>query len=172
MYDIRWIRDNKAQFDQGLLNRNASPLGDHVLAIDDRRRAAIMRAQEAQEKRNALSKEIGQAMAAKDQARAESLKAEVAALKDVLACAEVEEKAVVAELEEALQAITANALIMPSETDLYFRVEDNRLEVEQMRRAKLLPIPSIWGHRAGAPSINREDGEFITQAIRGLLSQD
>ena len=105
MYDIRWIRDNKAQFDQGLLNRNASPLGDHVLAIDDRRRAAIMRAQEAQEKRNALSKEIGQAMAAKDQARAESLKAEVASLKEVLASAEVEEKAVVAELEEALQAI-------------------------------------------------------------------
>ncbi len=105
MYDIRWIRDNKAQFDQGLLNRNASPLGDHVLAIDDRRRAAIMRAQEAQEKRNALSKEIGQAMAARDQARAESLKAEVATLKEVLACAEVEEKAVVAELEEALQAI-------------------------------------------------------------------
>ncbi|MCX7317506.1 MAG: serine--tRNA ligase, partial [Hyphomicrobiales bacterium] len=105
MYDIRWIRDNKAQFDQGLLNRNASPLGDHVLAIDDRRRAAIMRAQEAQEKRNALSKEIGQAMAAKDQARAESLKAEVATLKEVLASAEVEEKAVVAELEEALQAI-------------------------------------------------------------------
>ena len=105
MYDIRWIRDNKAQFDQGLLNRNASPLGDHVLAIDDRRRAAIMRAQEAQEKRNALSKEIGQAMAAKDQPRAESLKAEVAALKEVLASAEVEEKAVVAELEEALQAI-------------------------------------------------------------------
>jgi len=105
MYDIRWIRDNKAQFDQGLLNRNASPLGDHVLAIDDRRRAAIMRAQEAQERRNALSKEIGQAMAAKDQPRAESLKAEVAALKEVLASAEVEEKAVVAELEEALQAI-------------------------------------------------------------------
>ena len=105
MYDIRWIRDNKAQFDQGLLNRNASPLGDHVLAIDDHRRAAIMRAQEAQEKRNALSKEIGQAMAAKDQARAESLKAEVATLKEVLASAEVEEKAVVAELEEALQAI-------------------------------------------------------------------
>jgi len=105
MYDIRWIRDNKAQFDQGLLNRNASPLGDHVLAIDDHRRAAIMRAQEAQEKRNALSKEIGQAMAAKDQVRAESLKAEVAALKEVLAAAEVEEKAVVAELEEALQAI-------------------------------------------------------------------
>ena len=74
--------------------------------------------------------------------------------------------------DEALRAITANALIMPGETDLYFRVEDNRLEVEQMRRAKLLPIPSIWGHRAGAPSVNRDDGAFITQAIRGLLSED
>lgn len=105
MYDIRWIRDNKGRFDQGLINRNASALADHVLSIDDRRRAAIMRAQDAQEKRNALSKEIGQAMAAKDQARADTLKAEVAALKDVLAAAEVEEKAVVGELEEALQAI-------------------------------------------------------------------
>jgi homoserine O-acetyltransferase len=72
---------------------------------------------------------------------------------------------------EALRSITANALIMPSETDLYFRVEDNRLEVEQMRHAKLLPIPSIWGHRAGAPSVNRDDAEFITSAIRGLLSE-
>ena len=73
--------------------------------------------------------------------------------------------------DEALRAITANAVIMPSETDLYFRVEDNRLEVEQMRRARLLPIPSIWGHRAGAPTTNRDDGMFITQAIHDLLSQ-
>ena len=71
--------------------------------------------------------------------------------------------------EEALQAITAHAVIMPSETDLYFRVEDNRLEVEQMRRAKLLPIPSLWGHRAGAPTVNKEDAVFITKAIRELL---
>jgi homoserine O-acetyltransferase len=73
---------------------------------------------------------------------------------------------------QALRAITAHALIMPSETDLYFRVEDNRLEVEQMQRAQLLPIPSIWGHRAGAPTANRADAKFITQAIRDLLAQD
>ena len=76
------------------------------------------------------------------------------------------------QFEHALQAITANAVIMPSETDLYFRVEDNRLEVEHMRRAKLMPIPSIWGHRAGAPSANREDAAFITGAVVSLLSQD
>jgi seryl-tRNA synthetase len=105
MYDIRWIRDNADQFDTGLKNRGADPLSAALIAIDDRRRHAISRAQEAQEKRNALSKEIGQAMAAKDQARADTLKADVAALKDVLSAAEAEEKAVVQELETALLAI-------------------------------------------------------------------
>ena len=105
MYDIRWIRDNAAEFDAGLKNRGAEPLSSALITIDDRRRHAITRAQEAQEKRNALSKEIGQAMAAKDQARAETLKSEVAALKDVLSAAEADEKAVVQELETALLAI-------------------------------------------------------------------
>ncbi|MFM0404712.1 alpha/beta fold hydrolase [Paraburkholderia aspalathi] len=65
----------------------------------------------------------------------------------------------------ALKAITAKALIMPSETDLYFQVEDNRLEVEQMRNARLLPISSIWGHRAGLPTANLDDAAFISAAI-------
>jgi homoserine O-acetyltransferase len=56
--------------------------------------------------------------------------------------------------------ITAKALIMPSETDLYFQVEDKRLEVEQMRNARLLVIPSIRGHRAGLPLMNPEDASF------------
>ena len=73
--------------------------------------------------------------------------------------------------DDALRAITANSLIMPSETDLYFRVEDNRMEVEKMRRAKLHPIRSIWGHRAGAPSTNQLDAIFLTNAIRELLSE-
>ncbi|MCP8939346.1 serine--tRNA ligase [Alsobacter sp. SYSU M60028] len=105
MYDIKWIRDNAAAFDQGLANRGASPLSARLLAIDDRRRAAIQTAQASQERRNALSKEIGQAMAAKDMARAEALKAEVAGLKEALSAAEVEEKATVAELDAALAAI-------------------------------------------------------------------
>ncbi len=72
----------------------------------------------------------------------------------------------------ALKAITANALIMPSVTDLYFQVEDNRLEVEQMQRARLLPIESVWGHRAGLPTANKHDAAFITGAIKELLNQD
>ena len=71
----------------------------------------------------------------------------------------------------ALRAISAKALIMPGDTDLYFQVEDNRLEVEQMRNARLLPIRSDWGHRAGLPTANRDDAAFITAAIKGLLDE-
>jgi seryl-tRNA synthetase len=75
------------------------------LAKDDERRAAIALSQSAQERRNALSKEIGQAMAAKDQARADGLKVEVTALKDKLAEAEALEKQIIAELDAELAAI-------------------------------------------------------------------
>jgi homoserine O-acetyltransferase/O-succinyltransferase len=70
-----------------------------------------------------------------------------------------------------LKAIKADALIMPGSTDLYFQVEDNRLEVEQMGRGRLLPIPSAWGHRAGLPSANLEDARFISEAITAHLAR-
>ena len=73
------------------------------------------------------------------------------------------------DFKAALQAITAKSLLMPGTTDLYFQVEDNRLEAEQMPNARLLPIPSDWGHRAGLPSANVEDAEFITSALKDLL---
>lgn len=74
------------------------------------------------------------------------------------------------DFQQALGAITARALIMPSATDLYFQVEDNRLEVAAMRNAELKVIPSDWGHRAGMPTQNPEDARFIDQALHALLS--
>ncbi|MBC7608004.1 MAG: hypothetical protein H7228_00265 [Polaromonas sp.] len=74
------------------------------------------------------------------------------------------------DLHKALAAITARALIMPSATDLYFQVEDNRLEVAAMRNAELRVIPSDWGHRAGMPTQNAEDARFINQALLKLLA--
>ena len=53
------------------------------------------------------------------------------------------------DLAAALRAITARAIVMPSATDLYFRVRDNELEVARMPNAELRPIPSTWGHAAG-----------------------
>ena len=105
MYDIKWIRENAEAFDRGLQRRGLEKLSSSLLALDDTRRAAIARAQAAQERRNALSKEIGKAMGAKDVALAEKLKAEVAALKDAGPALEAEEKAAVETLSEQLAAI-------------------------------------------------------------------
>ncbi len=74
------------------------------------------------------------------------------------------------DLAKALAAIRARAIVMPSETDLYFRVEDNRREVAKMPNAELRPIPSIWGHRAGNPTQNPEDARFLNDALRELLA--
>jgi seryl-tRNA synthetase len=105
MYDIRWIRDNPKAFDDALATRGRSPLSAELITLDDARKSAIATLQAAQERRNAASKEIGQAMAAKDTARADALKAEVAGLKDKMAAAEVEEKKAQADLVAALEVL-------------------------------------------------------------------
>ena len=71
---------------------------------------------------------------------------------------------------KALGAITARALIMPSETDLYFTVEDNRREVALMKSAELAPIPTNWGHRGGNPAGNPTDAKFLNDNLIRLLA--
>jgi homoserine O-acetyltransferase len=73
------------------------------------------------------------------------------------------------DLTAALNAITARATVMPGETDLYFRVRDNELEVAHMPNAALRPIPSTWGHAAGRGT-NPADNAFIDKALRELLA--
>ncbi len=72
------------------------------------------------------------------------------------------------DLAAALQAIQARAIVMPCETDLYFRVRDNQLEKELMPNAELRPIRSIWGH-AAALGVSPSDNEFIDAALNELL---
>jgi homoserine O-acetyltransferase len=59
---------------------------------------------------------------------------------------------------------------MPGETDLYFRVPDNEIEVAMMPNAELRPIPSPWGHAAGF-GMSPRDNAFIDAAIRTLLNE-
>lgn len=73
------------------------------------------------------------------------------------------------DLGAALGAIRARALVMPSESDLYFPVEDSRREVAQMPNAELRVIPSIWGHMAGSWPENWEAVGFVEDAVRELL---
>ncbi len=105
MHDIRLVRDDPAGFDAALARRGLAPSAPALLALDERRRAAIGGAQTAQERRNAASKLIGQAKAARDEAGVAALMAEVAELKTRLPrLAEAEEAAATA-LDEALAAI-------------------------------------------------------------------
>ncbi|MCR6634620.1 serine--tRNA ligase [Devosia sp.] len=111
MFDIKWIRANAEAFDAAVSRRkNVSVRSSDLLAIDDRRREIIVRLNEAQEKRNALSKQIGQAKAQKDEAKAQELMAEVSRLKDFIPTGEAEERAVEAELRAALSVIPNLAL--------------------------------------------------------------
>jgi homoserine O-acetyltransferase len=74
------------------------------------------------------------------------------------------------DLTRALRSIKAKMLLMPSETDLYFRVADNAAELPHLARAVLRPIPSVWGHRAGNPSVNPQDAAFLKAAVADWLA--
>ncbi len=82
MHDIRTIRDNPGAFDTALARRGAEPAAQALLTLDAEARAISTQVQTDQARRNEASKAIGQAMAQKDLATADALKAEVAALKD------------------------------------------------------------------------------------------
>jgi seryl-tRNA synthetase len=105
MHDIKWIRHNPDAFDRGLQRRGLPPQARELIAIDERRRALITKLEQAQARRNAASKEIGEAKKAKDDARAQALMTEVAGLKETMPATEAEEKKVSKELDDALAQI-------------------------------------------------------------------
>ena len=105
MHDIKSIRDNPTAFDAGLKRRGLAPLSASLLAIDEKRRAAILASEQAQARRNAASKEIGDAKKAKDEARAAKLMSEVAELKTTMPQLELAAKTADEELARELAAI-------------------------------------------------------------------
>jgi seryl-tRNA synthetase len=105
MHDIKAIRDNPEAFDRGLARRGLAPMADELLKIDAERRDHVQKLQDAQARRNACSKEIGEAMKAGDSVRAAALMAEVASIKDVIATGEATERQLDARIAEALAVI-------------------------------------------------------------------
>ena len=105
MYDIKWIREHPEAFDRGLKRRGLEPLSAKLLALDEKRRAAITKFEQAQARRNSASKEIGQAKAKKDEAAAQKLMAEVNELKVTLPALEAEQKKLGDELDKELAQI-------------------------------------------------------------------
>src|SRR5579872_3265457 len=72
------------------------------------------------------------------------------------------------DVERALRSIKVPVLYMPSESDMYFPIGDARYEAAFIPKVTLAPIPSLWGHTAGAAS-NPADAKFLNEKIGAFL---
>jgi seryl-tRNA synthetase len=105
MHDIRFIREHPDAFDRGLARRGLAPEAQRLIALDEDRRKKILELETAQARRNAASKEIGIAKKNKDEATANALMTEVAALKESIPQMEAGEKIASKALDDALAEI-------------------------------------------------------------------
>src|SRR3984957_15003620 len=105
MHDIRAIRDNPDAFDAALARRGLAPESKRLIELDEKRRAKILELETAQARRNAASKDIGEAKKSKNEEKAKALLAEVATLKDAMPAMEAQEKEASKALDEVLAQI-------------------------------------------------------------------
>src|ERR1700730_11940918 len=117
MHDIKWIRDNPDAFDRGLARRGLPGEAKRLIEIDERRRAAIQKAEAALARRNAASKEIGAAKKSNEEDAAQKLMAEVARLKTEIPALEAEERKLSQQLDDALAQIPNLPLPAPEVPD-------------------------------------------------------
>jgi seryl-tRNA synthetase len=105
MHDIRYIRAEPKAFDAALARRGVEPAAERILAYDSGLRSILTELQAGQARRNEASKAIGAAKAAKDEATAQALMAEVAALKQRLPELEMGERTLTETLQAELAAL-------------------------------------------------------------------
>jgi seryl-tRNA synthetase len=108
LLDIKWIRDNAEAFVEALESRGfekPQELLNRLLSLDEERRGTIQKLQALQARRNAASKEVGQAKAAKDEASAIKLMDEVAAIKGAIQLDELTAARLDAELHELMSNV-------------------------------------------------------------------
>lgn len=103
MHDIKLIREEPTSLDQALARRGLPAISSQILKIDTDRRAAQTAMQEAQARRNDLSKQVGEIK--RQGGNADELMQEVAALKDRMAALEVQEKELGIQLDTLLSGL-------------------------------------------------------------------
>src|SRR5579863_7661141 len=127
MHDMRAIRENPDAFDEGLRRRGLEARAESLIALDEKRRAAILALQSAQERRNAASRQVGLAMARKDAVAAEDFRAEVAGLKATMPDLEAAER----EAEKALHDALAEIPNLPLDDTPDGRDENDNVELRR-----------------------------------------
>ena len=100
MFDLKIIRDDPVAFDTARAKRGLGPVAEGILELDNRRRGLQTQLQDLQRRRNDASKEIGQAKGRGEDA--ETLIAEVAALKEETRIAEDSDRDAAAALHNLL----------------------------------------------------------------------
>jgi len=105
MHDIRFIREHSDAFDRALARRGLAPESKRLMVLDEGRRKKILDFETAQARRNAASKEIGEAKKTKDEKKAAALMAEVGALKETVPQMEAAAKTASQMLDDALAEI-------------------------------------------------------------------
>jgi len=73
------------------------------------------------------------------------------------------------DFDAALGAIRARTIVIVCDNDLYFRPEDNQIEIEKISTAELRVYQSPWGHCVASPGNDPEFEKFLDQAISELL---
>jgi seryl-tRNA synthetase len=127
MHDIRFIREHPDAFDRALARRGLAPESKRLIAVDEARRKKILELETAQARRNAASKDIGEAKKAKNEKKAAELMTEVAALKETIPAMEAAEKAASQALDDALAQIPNMPLDdVPDGKDASDNVEHHR----------------------------------------------
>jgi len=127
MHDIRAIRENPAAFDAALARRGVVSASSEVLALDEKRRAAILAAETAQAEQNKASKEVGAAKGRGDEVEFERLRALVAEKKAEVAAMTAEAKA----LDEALSAALAQLPNLPDASAPDGADENDNVEIRR-----------------------------------------
>jgi seryl-tRNA synthetase len=127
MHDIKIIRDDAGAFAAGLKRRgirSASTVVADIVALDKELREIQSRLQQAQARRNDVSKQIGAAKAKKDESLAQSLMSEVEGLKGAIQADEGKEREQQRALNEILSALpNIPAADVPDGTDENDNVE-------------------------------------------------
>ena len=105
MFDMKFIRETPDAFDAGLARRGLAPRAGEVVALDEEARKFTHTLNELQARRNAASKEIGQAKAKGDEARFNELRAEVEDIKQQIPAAEVAKEKALEQINEILSGL-------------------------------------------------------------------
>ena len=127
MLDIKFVRENQEAVAEAMKNRHAAWDAEAFAALDEERRAAIVKEESLQAERNSLSKQIGQLMKDGKRDEAESAKARVAEIKDELAGAGVAREEIDAKLRDLL-------LHTPNMPDATTPVGDDENDNPEVRR--------------------------------------